>query len=644
MSENANSQSVTVRRRNRKAIVTLAMALAVIPRTFQKSLFPRSTVDQGLVTGVTVAMVYGLGQLLQDAAGLIGDAFTDAKESDTEPAEMSTAGVLLLSAAVFGGSQVVQQYFSYNPEEKLHRSGARTLGYWVQNVATATAIVAGIELANKTLSRNDEEADKRNILPWAIGAGLVYSVAAEYMKVKKHAPETSLKQALPEARPARAILIGGGVTAALATIVMAERFVAGRVDKVLKRHTPWFRRNWLPAGHLIATSGLVYGITKFMQKTMHDIENNAGLLEAGFYEKPVTPLVSGGTDSFVNWETLSMQGRRHVSTQLSAQSISDVMGRAVAEPIRVYVGLDSAETEQERVQLALDELERTNAYSRGILVIVSPTGTGYVNYVMSESVEYLSYGDCASVTLQYSKRPSPLSLDRVDEGHVQYRMLLNGIKQRLATMHPEDRPRLVLFGESLGAWTSQDAFMHSGTDGLESLGIDRALWIGTPQGSKWKEQVLSDKWLNAEAGLVGTFNSFDDVEQLTERSRRKLRYVMITHYDDPVAQFGAEVLIKQPKWINDLSLRSPSMPKGIMYRTPTLFAQMLIDMKNALKPIPGKFVASGHDYRGDLARFVSFAYDLPVSAEQLEAVEQALRNNELLLQKRIDRAKAAGED
>ena len=93
------------------------------------------------------------------------------------------------------------------------------------------------------------------------------------------------------------------------------------------------------------------------------------------------------------------------------------------EPIRVYIGLDSASTEEERTELALAELERTGAYSRDVIVVVSPTGTGYVNYVMSEAVEYLTRGDVASVTLQYSKRPSPLSLDRVDEGHIQYRML-----------------------------------------------------------------------------------------------------------------------------------------------------------------------------------------------------------------------------
>ena len=31
--------------------------------------------------------------------------------------------------------------------------------------------------------------------------------------------------------------------------------------------------------------------------------------------------------------------------------------------------------------------------------------------------------------------------------------------------------------------------------------------------------------------------------------------------------------------------------------------------------IPGQFVANGHDYREDLARFTSLAYDLPVDED-----------------------------
>ena len=108
-------------------------------------------------------------------------------------------------------------------------------------------------------------------------------------------------------------------------------------------------------------------------------------------------------------------------------------------------------------------------------------------------LEFLTRGDCATVAMQYSARPSPLSLDRVERGPpagaaAHRRDLPNGSR----TCPAGKRPKVVLFGESLGAWTSQDAFVDQGTQGLVDAGIDYAIWIGTPHFSKWKEQVLYD--------------------------------------------------------------------------------------------------------------------------------------------------------
>ena len=63
-------------------------------------------------------------------------------------------------------------------------------------------------------------------------------------------------------------------------------------------------------------------------------------------------------------------------------SIKTVMKEpAKATPIQIFIGLDSAVTAKERVELALAEMDRTDAWSRSLIMLVSPTGTGYVNYV-----------------------------------------------------------------------------------------------------------------------------------------------------------------------------------------------------------------------------------------------------------------------
>jgi uncharacterized membrane protein len=104
---------------------------------------------------------------------------------------------------------------------------------------------------------------------------------------------------------------------------------------------------------------------------------------------------------------------------------------------------------------------------------------------------------------------------------------------------------------------------------------------------------------------------------------------MITHYNDPVSHFDSSLLLQAPKWLaSDRSKRPTTVPKTTRWRPITTFVHTLVDMKNALKPIPGQFVATGHDYRGDLANFVKVTIGKPVTDIQMEHIEAALRRNE----------------
>ena len=60
------------------------------------------------------------------------------------------------------------------------------------------------------------------------------------------------------------------------------------------------------------------------------------------------------------------------------------------------------------------------------------------------------------------------------------------------------------------------------------------------------------------------------------------------------------------------------------------FWQTAIDTKNAATVVPGAFNALGHDYRADLAQFVSTAYALTdVDDEQTANIEERLRHSEV---------------
>jgi hypothetical protein len=68
----------------------------------------------------------------------------------------------------------------------------------------------------------------------------------------------------------------------------------------------------------------------------------------------------------------------------------------------------------------------------------------------------------------------------------------------------------------------------------------------------------------------------------------------------------------------------------------------MIDAANAMVTVPGEFLSFGHDYRADTARMVHAAYQLPpVTAEQMQRVEQLLRSLEL---ERAERIKARDAD
>ncbi|HEY4603218.1 MAG TPA: alpha/beta-hydrolase family protein, partial [Blastococcus sp.] len=353
-----------------------------------------------------------------------------------------------------------------------------------------------------------------------------------------------------------------------------------------------------------------------------------------------------GPGSLVPWASLGREGRRHAVASVRARplperpagvpdlSIETVMGEpARAEPVQVYVGLDSAPSARERVDLALAEMERTGAFDRSLIMLVSPTGTGYVNYVAVAAAQYLALGDVATVTLQYSRRPSPLSLAMIRPAREQNRLLWLRVLERIHD-RPGPRPRVVLFGESLGAHTSQDVFLHWGTIGPSALGIDRALWIGTPYGSGWMREVTGEDRPDVDRDTVAVVNDFAQFEDLGPERRARVRYVLLSHDNDGVTKFGPDLLWTPPRWLGPdrpplerADGRSPrGIPPAMRWRPITTFFQTFVDMKNA--QIPGPYRAWAHEYRADLPRFISEVYGLAATQEQLGRIEEALQRRE----------------
>src|SRR5207244_6108367 len=138
---------------------------------------------------------------------------------------------------------------------------------------------------------------------------------------------------------------------------------------------------WRPLGPAVALAGFGSLGRLLVQRMYSHVESSEEAVETAFDIAPPSKNVSGSYESHVDFSTLSLQGRRFVWMTTPDQVLEAVMGEPKRNsPIRAYVGLESAATEGERVQLALKELDRTGAYDRAYLMVVAPTGTGYGHY------------------------------------------------------------------------------------------------------------------------------------------------------------------------------------------------------------------------------------------------------------------------
>jgi uncharacterized membrane protein len=177
-----------------------------------------------------------------------------------------------------------------------------------------------------------------------------------------------------------------------------------------------------------------------------------------------------------------------------------------------------------------------------------------------------------------------------------------------------------LYGESLGAQTSEDAFAPPGYEALAERSVDHALWAGTPYATRFQRAVMS---ANPGGGPFGRAATIADHDPDT-------KYTFLDHHEDPVTLSNPGIFYRPPPWLGPPADRPPNISRTQRWVPAVTFWQAAFDTKNAARVVPGEFEAFGHDYRADLAEFVRAAYAIDgVSAEQMAAVEHALRRSEI---------------
>ena len=297
--------------------------------------------------------------------------------------------------------------------------------------------------------------------------------------------------------------------------------------------------------------------------------------------QPTAPGKTGSAASLVKWDELGRAGREFVASGPTAAQISAFTGRPAREPIRVYVGLRGADTARERAKLALEELKRQGGFDRSTLIVITPTGTGWVDPAAMDTVEYLLHGDVASVAVQYSYLNSPLSLlFQPEYGAQAARALFAEVYGYWTTLPRDKRPKLYLHGLSLGAMNSEKS-----AELFETIGdpIAGALWSGPPFASRIWRSITENRNEGSPAWLPefrdGRFVRFMNQNGPTvpaDAPWGPMRVVYLQYASDPIVLFDHRDAYQRPAWMRPP--RGPDVSPELRWYPVVTMLQLALDM------------------------------------------------------------------
>lgn len=399
------------------------------------------------------------------------------------------------------------------------------------------------------------------------------------------------------------------IVALLVAVGRSIGFVVMALDRVLARLLP----RWLT--HTTTVVLVVLGVwvlsTDVVERELlHYVNDRFGAADEGTAEgvrRPGAATVSGSPESLVRWSTLGSYGRSFVAGATSERRLRAFAGddAAVQAPVRAYTGLDSAPDARARARLAVRDLRRAGGFDREVLVVWTSTGTGWVDPDAARALELLHAGDTAIVSMQYSFLPSWISfLVDKDEAKEAGVALERAVHRSWSQLPEDDRPRLIVFGESLGSYGSEAAFAEPEVG--ES--VDRAtrrsdgvLWVGPTNDNPVWEQVLAARdpstpsWLPVyDDGRRVRFQP--EPTMLTpDRAWPGVRVLYLHHPSDPVGLWNVQTLWRPQPW----SERPVGydVPSSTRWFPVVSFVQVVADLIAGFSAPPGH----GHDYDNGFA-------------------------------------------
>jgi uncharacterized membrane protein len=316
-------------------------------------------------------------------------------------------------------------------------------------------------------------------------------------------------------------------------------------------------------------------------------------------KEPTSGLRSGGPGSLVPWESLGRQGRAFTAGGASAEEIGAFTGTEAFEPIRIFAGTASAADAEERAELAVRDLNRAGGFDRSYLLVVTTTGSGQVVPDSVSAFEYLTAGDSAIVAIQYSYLPSWLSY-AVDQERAREagRELFDAVYEQWSALPADDRPRLLVFGESLGSFGGESAF--SGEYDMASR-VDGALFAGPPNFNTLYREFADDRD-DGSPEIEPIFHNGRTVRFAASPGREtapasqpwnRTRVLYLVHPSDPIVWWSPALLLTRPDWLEEPA--GDDVLDAMVWIPFITFWQVTADLPIALSAPSGH----GHNYSGD---------------------------------------------
>lgn len=378
---------------------------------------------------------------------------------------------------------------------------------------------------------------------------------------------------------------------AIALITFIVLLVLGRLFALVARFLAARKRRFIPRRIANVIGVLVAGLLFWAIASNVLVRTAFNALDLSFREldaafeperpQPTAPGKTGSPASLVTWNELGRTGRRFIASGPTAAEISAVTGRPAQEPVRVYVGLRGADTAKARAKLALDELRRQRGFERKILIVITPTGTGWIDPSAMDTVEYLHHGDVASVAMQYSYLNSPLSLlFQPEYGAEAARTLFAEIYGYWTTLPKDKRPKLYLHGLSLGAMNSEKS-----AELFETIGdpIAGALWSGAPFESRIWRSITANRNPGTPAWLPefrdGRFVRFMNQNGPTvpaDAPWGPMRVVYLQYASDAITFFDYRDAYQRPAWMD--APRGPDVSPELRWYPVVTMLQLALDM------------------------------------------------------------------